>query len=73
MKWKNFDWEICVEAFSKNSLFIPAVKCSRLRLPLRPQGGSEGQILSKVILKDLVEIKKMLKFASKNIIPSPRY
>ena len=40
---------------------------------LRPQRGSEGQKLSKVILKDLVEMKKMLKSASKNIIPSQRY
>ena len=34
---------------------------------LRPQAGSEGQKLNKVILK------KMLKYARKNIIPSPRY
>ena len=41
---------------------------------LRPQGGgSEGQKLSKVIFKDLVEMKKMLQSASKNIIPNPRY
>ena len=41
---------------------------------LKPQGGSEGQKLSnQVILKDLIEIKKMLKSASKNIIPSPSY
>ena len=40
---------------------------------LRPQGGSEGQKLSKSILKALVEMKKMLKSASKNIIPSSSY
>ena len=32
---------------------------------LRPQAGSEGQKLNKVILKDLVEMEKMLKSASK--------
>ena len=36
-------------------------------------GGSEGQKLSKAISKDLVEMKKMLKSASKNIMPSPNY
>ena len=44
-----------------------------LLLMLRPQGGSEGQKLSKAISKDLVEMKKMLKSASKNIMPSPSY
>ena len=41
--------------------------------PLRLQGGSEGQKMSKVILKDLVNMKRMLKSTSKNIIPSPSY
>ena len=36
-------------------------------------GGSEGKKISKVILNDLVEMKKMLKSASKNIIPIPSY
>ena len=35
--------------------------------------GSEGPKISNVILKDLVEMKKMLKSASKNIIPRPSY
>ena len=36
-------------------------------------GESEGKKISEVILKDLVEMKKMLKSASKNIILSPSY
>ena len=43
-------------------------------LGLRPQGGgSEDQQLSKFILGDIVEMKKKLKSASKNIIRSPGY
>ena len=46
--------------YSKND-FLVLNKAS-----LRPQGGSEGQKLSKVILQDLVEMKT-------NIIAGPSY
>ena len=41
---------------------------------LRPQGGGQSvQKSSEAYMKDLGEMQKMLKTASKNIFPSPSY
>ena len=37
------------------------------------RGGSEGQKSCETILKDLIEMQKMLKTAWKNIVPSQSY